>query len=127
MPFPINWSVEEIHKHTKIDPWFLNQLREIVELEKKLQAYTIESLSLDLLRECKRSGFSDQNVAEFLALSNGAKATANQVMALRHKAGSVPSIKESTPARLNSNRTRRTSIPPMRANVRRILRTGKRS
>jgi carbamoyl-phosphate synthase large subunit len=89
----INWSVEEIHRHTKIDPWFLNQLWEIVELEKKLHAYTIESLSPDLLRECKRNGFSDQNVSEFLALSNGANATANQVMALRQKCGIHPVYK----------------------------------
>lgn len=86
-------SIEEIHKHTKIDIWFLNQLREIVELEKRLHRYTIESIPADLLRECKRSGFSDQNVSEFLSETNGAKPSANDVTEKRRKFGIRPVYK----------------------------------
>jgi carbamoyl-phosphate synthase large subunit len=89
----IGRTLEDIHKQTKIDPWFLNQLREIVDLEKRLQQYRIDDLPLDLLRECKRSGFSDQNIAEFLSASGGSKSSAEQVMALRHKAGIRPVYK----------------------------------
>jgi carbamoyl-phosphate synthase large subunit len=89
----INRSIEEIHRQTKIDPWFLNQLKEIVDLERKLGCHTLADVPLDLVRECKRSGFSDQNVAEFLAPSGDAVPTAMQVMDFRHKAGLRPVYK----------------------------------
>ena len=87
------WSIEEIHRHTKIDLWFLNQLREIVALESRLRPHTMESLPADLLRECKRCGFSDQNVAEFLSPSGGVPASAERVMEKRWQAGIRPVYK----------------------------------
>ena len=84
---------EEIHRHTRIDPWFLNQLKEIVDLEKKLHPYSIQTLPPDLLRECKRAGFSDQNISEFLQPAEGAGATATEVMKARQKAGIRPVYK----------------------------------
>jgi carbamoyl-phosphate synthase large subunit len=84
---------EDIHQKTKIDPWFLNQLKEIVDLEKSLQPFTLDTLPTDLLRECKRSGFSDQNIAEFLAASNGKRPSADQVMERRHNVGVRPVYK----------------------------------
>jgi carbamoyl-phosphate synthase large subunit len=86
-------TTEDIHQKTKIDPWFLNQLKEIVELEKTLQEYTLDSLPEDILRECKRSGFSDQNIAEFLTASGEEKPSATQVMEHRHNAGIRPVYK----------------------------------
>jgi carbamoyl-phosphate synthase large subunit len=89
----VNQTLEEVHKHTKIDPWFLNQLKEIIDLERKLQRHSIESLPLDLLRDCKRAGFSDQNISEFIQPKNGTGVSAMQVMELRHKAGIRPVYK----------------------------------
>jgi carbamoyl-phosphate synthase large subunit len=89
----VNYSVEEIHQYTKIDPWFLNQLKEIVEVERKLQKHSIDDLPAELLRECKRSGFSDQNIAELLKPANGAGATTDEVQAFRHRAGIRPAFK----------------------------------
>jgi carbamoyl-phosphate synthase large subunit len=86
-------SIQEIHQHTKVDPWFLNQLLEIVGLERKLSRHTIRSLPPDLLRECKRSGFSDQNIAEFLAPQRGKSPSAARVMGVRHAAGIRPVFK----------------------------------
>ncbi len=86
-------TLEEIHGQTGIDPWFLNQLSEIVELGKKLPQHRIDDLPLDLLRQCKRSGFSDQNIAEFLKPSGDGIPSANQVMQLRHKNGIRPVYK----------------------------------
>jgi carbamoyl-phosphate synthase large subunit len=86
-------ALEEIHKKTAIDPWFLNQLKEIIDLEKLLQQYTIEDLPSDLVRQCKRSGFSDQNIAEFLKPLNGSIPSGNQIMEQRHKAGIRPVYK----------------------------------
>ncbi len=88
-----NLSLEEVHRHTKIDPWFLNQIQEIIELEKALKKYTVRDLPVELLRECKRSGFSDQNVAEHLKAPDSAGASAEDVMALRHRAGVRPVFK----------------------------------
>jgi carbamoyl-phosphate synthase large subunit len=59
-------SIEELHALTRIDPWFLNQLKEIVALENSLHHCTLDTLSRDLLRECKRAGLSDRRIAQFI-------------------------------------------------------------
>jgi carbamoyl-phosphate synthase large subunit len=57
-------SVEEIHRLTYIDPWFLANLQELVELEKALrQQQGVLAISTELLREAKRNGFSDKQLA----------------------------------------------------------------
>jgi carbamoyl-phosphate synthase large subunit len=89
----VNQTLEEIHKQTKIDPWFLNQLKEIVDLERKLRQHSIDSLPLDLLRECKRAGFSDQNISEFVQPKGGTGVSPMDVMELRHKTGIRPVYK----------------------------------
>jgi carbamoyl-phosphate synthase large subunit len=60
-------SVEEIHELTGIDPWFLDNLLEIVELEDELrQQGTIRQMSNALLRRAKQFGFSDRQLATIL-------------------------------------------------------------
>jgi carbamoyl-phosphate synthase large subunit len=88
-----NQKLEEVQKLTKIDSWFLNQLKEIVDLETRLKQYTIQTLPVDVLMECKRSGFSDQNIAEFLGPVAGALPSASQVMEFRQKSGIKPVYK----------------------------------
>ena len=57
-------TTEEIHQLTYIDPWFLDQLKEIVELENELRQYTdISQVSTPLLRKAKQFGFSDRQLA----------------------------------------------------------------
>jgi carbamoyl-phosphate synthase large subunit len=72
-------GVEELHSKTRIDPWFLGQLREIVELERRLEGHTPGSLPPGLLLECKRSGFSDAGIAELLASGAAAGAAPGEV------------------------------------------------
>ncbi len=61
-------SVEEVHEHTSIDPWFLNHMKQIVEMEDEIK----RSASKDgvpsplLLREAKENGFSDRRLAQLL-------------------------------------------------------------
>jgi carbamoyl-phosphate synthase large subunit len=86
-------SLDEINEHTKIDPWFLNQLKEIVDLEKKLRGFSIRNLPQDLLLQCKRAGFSDQNVAELLMPLDGKACTENQVYRYRRDAKLRPVFK----------------------------------
>src|SRR5690606_30115980 len=55
-------SLEEIFRYTKIDPWFLHQIREIVELENTLVETGFSKLSPELLREAKEAGFTDKQL-----------------------------------------------------------------
>src|ERR1700724_3434107 len=55
---------QEICELTKIDPWFIQQLQEIIALNKRLASVTLETASRDLLREVKRHGTSDEYLAQ---------------------------------------------------------------
>ncbi len=59
-------SVEEIYSHTKIDPWFLNNIKDIIELEEKLASQDCERISRNLLLKAKEYGFSDRCIASLL-------------------------------------------------------------
>jgi len=58
--------VEQIHAWTRIDPWFLHQIQEIVDAERELKQSTP---SVDLLREAKKMGFSDRALASLWAMT----------------------------------------------------------
>jgi carbamoyl-phosphate synthase large subunit len=57
------WTVETLHNLTSIDPWFLRQFADIVELRKMADLGEFREVSADLLRTLKRSGFSDEDIA----------------------------------------------------------------
>src|SRR5881396_795627 len=57
------FSIAELVELTHIDPWFLNEMKEIADLIKHVSQHTIDSLPTDLLTEAKRSGFSDARIA----------------------------------------------------------------
>src|SRR5687768_10244868 len=57
------WSVATLHELTKIDPWFLQQFADIVELRNMADLGEFREVSADLLRTMKRSGFSDADIA----------------------------------------------------------------
>ncbi|MDI6717138.1 MAG: carbamoyl-phosphate synthase large subunit [Actinomycetota bacterium] len=56
-------DIEKINELTKIDPWFIDQIRQLVELEKEITRYTISDIPDELLREAKRNGYSDRQLA----------------------------------------------------------------
>lgn len=57
-------SLEEIHRYTKIDPWFLKNIEQIVDLERELMAaQKDDNEKRKLLRKAKRYGFSDRQLA----------------------------------------------------------------
>jgi carbamoyl-phosphate synthase large subunit len=67
-------AVDEIYDYTKIDPWFLNNVREIIEMEEKIKKHSDGSpahgpLPIALLREAKEYGFSDRRISELLGLA----------------------------------------------------------
>jgi carbamoyl-phosphate synthase large subunit len=57
-------SAKEATELTKIDPWFIEQLQEIIAVNKRLASVTVETVSEDLLREGKRIGTSDEQLAQ---------------------------------------------------------------
>ena len=57
------WTIEMLHELTKIDPWFLQQFHDIVELRKMAGLGEFREISTDLLRTLKRSGFADADIA----------------------------------------------------------------
>ena len=61
--FENGFTLEEVHRLTRIDPWFLDQIREIVELEMELDERKLEDIDPATLLKLKRKGFSDRRLA----------------------------------------------------------------
>ncbi len=66
------FPVEELIELTKIDPWFVYQMQEIVAINKRLASVTIETVPEDLLREAKRMGTSDEQLAQMWKTTSAA-------------------------------------------------------
>ena len=62
--FEIGYSPELLYEITRIDPWFLNQLQQILELRSELKRFTLESIPASVLHLAKQYGFSDPYLAE---------------------------------------------------------------
>jgi carbamoyl-phosphate synthase large subunit len=62
----IGIPLKTIHNITKIDKWFLNQIEELVEIEKELEECDIDTVSYDLLKKAKGKGFGDRQIAHLL-------------------------------------------------------------
>ena len=80
-------SVDEVFALTKIDPWFLVQIEEIVKIELELETTSLDKISAIELRALKRKGFSDRRLAKLL------KTTEAAVRAQRHAANIRPVFK----------------------------------
>jgi carbamoyl-phosphate synthase large subunit len=61
-------AVQQLHERTKIKPWFIEQMKELVELEERILACRGGALPGELLRLAKRDGFADRYIAMLLAL-----------------------------------------------------------
>jgi carbamoyl-phosphate synthase large subunit len=85
--FENGFTLDEVHRLTRIDPWFLDQIREIVELEMKLDDENLSQIDKDQLLELKRKGFSDRRLAYLF------NTTEQEVRAKRHKLGIRPVYK----------------------------------
>ena len=65
-----DYSVEQIHNLTKIDKWFLEKLKHIIDIDEALKKQNINTLDCDLLREAKVYGFTDFQIARAIGLEN---------------------------------------------------------
>lgn len=89
------YSVEKIQELTKIDPWFLNGLKNIVDYTKVLQQYkSVDDLPADVLKEAKRLGFSDFQIARYVENPEDNMEKANlKVRTLRKKYNILPAVR----------------------------------
>jgi carbamoyl-phosphate synthase large subunit len=81
------WTLDEIHRLTHIDRWFLTQFQQIVELARAAEAVGARDLSDDLLRDLKRAGFADADIARIVG------ADEDGLRARRREAGIVAAYK----------------------------------
>ena len=65
-----DYSVEQVHNLTKIDKWFLEKLKHIIDIDEALKKQNINTLDRDLLREAKVYGFTDFQIARAIGLEN---------------------------------------------------------
>src|SRR5437868_4127083 len=86
------YTVKELSKFTSIDPWFLYQLKETVEMQAELEKHPQESVTPDLIREAKRMGISDARLAEIWRLREG-KGAGEKIRYHRKKSGITPVYK----------------------------------
>jgi carbamoyl-phosphate synthase large subunit len=90
------YTVERIEELTKIDPWFIERMKNIVDFEHKLQTYNaIEEVPADVLSHAKALGFSDFQIARCVlnAHSGNMEKENLAVRAYRKKLGILPAVK----------------------------------
>jgi len=80
-------SLDQVHALTRIDPWFLIQIEDIVKTEKSLTGRSLKGISAAELRELKRKGFADRRLAKLLNTDE------TSVRLHRHAAGVRPVFK----------------------------------
>ena len=85
--FRMGMGIDEVYEETKIDPWFLEQIEELVEIENAVKEHTLASLSAAEMRFLKQKGFSDRRLAKLL------KTYATAVRQARHRHGVFPVYK----------------------------------
>ncbi|CAH1083845.1 carbamoyl-phosphate synthase large subunit [Candidatus Nitrotoga sp. 1052] len=85
--FRMGMTLEEVFSLSKIDPWFLVQIEDLIKREVALAGRTLDSMGMEELRGLKRKGFSDKRLAKLL----GSDAAA--VRACRHVLGIRPVFK----------------------------------
>src|SRR5438477_1775990 len=85
--FENGFTLEEVHQLTHIDPWFLAQIKEIVDLEMDLDDKRLADLDAQTLQMLKRKGFSDRRLGYLFNASEG------EVRTARHRFGIRPVYK----------------------------------
>ena len=81
------FSIEEIASLTKIDPWFISKIKKIVDFEETLKKFNLATIPPEILKEAKKLGFSDKQLAFLL------KANEKEVRETRKKMKIIPVYK----------------------------------
>ena len=77
------WDIEQLHELTHIDPWFLQQFKDLVELRRTAEMVGLRDMSYDLMRTLKRAGFGDRELAEILGVDEAAVREKRQELKIR--------------------------------------------
>ncbi len=85
--FRLGLSVDEVYKLSAVDPWYLVQIEELIQLEKTISSLSLDALSAIDLRQIKRKGFSDERIAALMGSDEEA------IRQLRHKHKVLPVYK----------------------------------
>jgi len=67
--FRLGMSLDDIHQESKIDPWFLIQIQELIQLENQISLYKLNNLDAAILLKYKKKGFSDERLAELMGVT----------------------------------------------------------
>ncbi|MCP5049613.1 MAG: carbamoyl-phosphate synthase (glutamine-hydrolyzing) large subunit [bacterium] len=95
--FKNNFTVEHIHKLTRIDNWFLEKLKNISLMAEKLETFwSLSELPLDVLREAKRLGFSDFQLARLVLKGDSRQIETDLLMVRGYRIarGILPVVKQ---------------------------------
>ena len=90
------YTIERIYELTKIDPWFIERMKNIVDFKKKLEGYnSLEEITPEVMRQAKVLGFSDFQIARFVIKPNGGNMEKENlaVRNYRKQLGIFPAVK----------------------------------
>ena len=82
-----DWPVSEIYRLSRVDPWFLEQLQDVMEIQREVEGKKLEEISPELLRVFKEAALSDRRLAYLT------ETTEDQVRAYRQHLGVTPVYK----------------------------------
>ncbi len=85
--FRAGMSIDEVFEQSKIDPWFLVQIEDLIKSEKALSAMPLSDIDRDIMFLLKRKGFSDKRLSDLLCVSE------KTLRSHRHQLGVFPVYK----------------------------------
>src|SRR4030042_7107804 len=83
-------NVEDLYKRTHIKPWFISQMKELVELEETILKYNWKSLPDEILIQAKKDGFADIYLSQLLHVPEKDIRERRLSLGIKHAYGSVP-------------------------------------
>jgi carbamoyl-phosphate synthase large subunit len=82
-----DWPISEIYRLSRVDPWFLEQLQDVMEIQKSVEGLKLEDIPVELLRSFKEVALSDRRLAYLTEKSE------DEIRAFRKSVGVVPVYK----------------------------------
>ena len=91
------YTIEKIHELTKIDKWFLQKLKHIIDIDEQLRKQNINTLEKELLRDAKVYGFTDFQIARAIGLESECRNMHEALLLVRNRRkqfGIMPVVKQ---------------------------------
>ena len=95
------FSIDDIHRLSHIDPWFLQRIRQIVEVERSLETYAGGPCPRNILVEAKKAGFSDGQIGRILKIGEGSVRKLRQSQGVRPFVKQIDTLAAEYPAKTN--------------------------